>query len=485
SDTILDIEGSTLHKGEIWVGTDDGLVQLTLDGGKHWSNVTPPGGPEFGRYATVAPSTLVDGTAYAINDGHYTGDNTPYVFVTHDFGKHWTSIANGLPKDEWARSIRPDIRNKNLVYLGTEEGIWISYNDGTTWQRFKNNLPTVSVHDIRMQPQFDDLVIATHGRSVYIMDDMTPIQQLQEAVAHGSWLFQPRTGYEYNLRQDDEGTYTNYAAANPPTGVMITYYQNAVQKTAPKLEILDDHGRVIRTVQGTHKVHGKDVPYVPNKVGLNRYVWDFSIDGPVKWMGAAKKSYRGPDSGPAVPPGSYSVSMTLAGKTYVKYFEVKADPRTKYTQKQIVDSFNFAKQLEGKFSSVDTMLNNIDSVTKSLNDASAAAKKANDTALAAKLDAALTARDAVFNFLTADYHNDEDSIERPGALREDLQFGQYLAGTELTPAILGLARRVGVEYQSGIAQYNAFVTNTLPSVDAALKASNQKPLPAISTVRAQ
>ncbi|HUZ49356.1 MAG TPA: hypothetical protein VMW12_06380 [Candidatus Dormibacteraeota bacterium] len=485
SDTILDIEGSTLHKGEIWVGTDDGLVQLTLDGGKHWSNVTPPGGPEFGRYATVAPSTLVDGTAYAVEDGHYTGDNAPYAFVTHDFGKHWTSIVSGLPKSEWARSIRPDIRNKNLVYLGTEEGIWISYNGGTTWQPFKNNLPTVSVHDIRMQPQFDDLVIATHGRSVYIMDDMAPIQQLQEAIAHGSWLFQPRTSYEYNQRGDDEGTYTNYAAANPPTGVMITYYQNAVQKTAPKLEILDDHGRVIRTVQGTHKVGDKEMPYVPNKVGLNRYVWDFSIDGPIKWMGAAKKSYEGPDSGPPVPPGSYSVSMTLGGKNYVKYFQVKADPRTKYTQKQIVDSFVLAKEFEGKFSSVDTMLNNIDSITKALNAASAAAKKANDTALASKLDAALASRDTVFNFLTADYHNDEDSIERPGALREDLQFGQYLAGTALTPAILDSARRVNVEYQSGVAQYNAFVTNALPGVDAALKAANQKPLPAISTVHAQ
>ena len=485
SDTILDIEGSTLHKGEIWVGTDDGLVQLTLDSGKHWSDVTPPGGPKYGRYATVAPSTLVDGTAYAVEDGHYTGDNAPYAFVTHDFGKHWTSIVAGLPKDQWARSIRPDIRDKNLVYLGTEEGIWISYDGGASWKSFKNDLPTVSVHDIRMQSQFDDLVIATHGRSVYIMDDMTPIQQLRQAIAAGNWVFQPRTSYEYNLRQDDEGTYTNYAASNPPTGVMITYYQSAVQKTAPKLQILDDHGRVIRTVGGTHKVAGKEKPYIANKVGLNRYVWDFSIDGPVKWMGAAKKSYQGPDSGPAVPPGTYSVSMTLGGKTTVRTFVVKADPRTKYTQKQIVDSFNLGKEFEAKFSSVDTMLNNIDSVTKALNDASAAAKKANDTALVSKLDTALAARDAVFNFLTADYHNDEDSIERPGALREDVQSGQYLAGTVVTPAILDAARRVGVEYRSGVTQYNSFVTQTLPGVDAALKAANQKPLPAITTVRAQ
>ncbi len=113
TDAILDIEGSAIAKGEIWVGTDDGLVQLTRDGGKHWSNVTPPGAPEFGRFATVAPSTLVDGTAYATNDGHYTGDSAPYAFVTHDFGRHWTKIVNGLPADQWARTIRPDIRNRS------------------------------------------------------------------------------------------------------------------------------------------------------------------------------------------------------------------------------------------------------------------------------------------------------------------------------------------------------------------------------------
>ena len=227
------------RKGEIWVGTDDGLIQLTLDGGKHWRNVTPAGAPEYGRFASISPSPLVDGTAYAINDGHYTGDNKPYVFVTHDYGAHWSSITSGLPQAQWARSIAADIHNPNIVYLGTEEGIWISFDGGAKWESFKNDLPTVSVHDIRMQPQFDDLAIATHGRAVYIMDDMTPIQELPQAKAHDAYLFPVRVSYQYNQRNDDEGALTNYAASNPPTGAIVRLLpqeraQNAAETRDPR-----------------------------------------------------------------------------------------------------------------------------------------------------------------------------------------------------------------------------------------------------------
>ena len=219
------------------------MIQLTLDGGKHWTNVTPPARPEYGRLRRSRPSPLVDGTAYAVNDGHYTGDNKPYVFVTHDFGKTWTSIATGLPDNEWARSIAADIRNRNLVYLGTEEGIWISYDGGAKWQAFKNDLPTVSVHDIRMQPQFNDLVIATHGRSIYIMDDMTPVQQLQSAVAAGTYaVYAVRRSYQYNQTDNDEGTYTNYAADESAAG---RDHQPTIRKTCRRthrrLQILDAH----------------------------------------------------------------------------------------------------------------------------------------------------------------------------------------------------------------------------------------------------
>ena len=468
SDTILDIEGSRVHKGEIWVGTDDGVIQLTLDGGKHWKNVTPPSAPEFGRFASISPSPLRDGTAYAINDGHYTGDSKPYVFVTHDFGNTWTPITNGLPAGEWARSVGADIRNPNLVYLGTEEGFWISYDGGSSWKAFKNNLPTVSVHDIRMQQQFDDLVIATHGRSIYIMDDMTPIQQLQSAIAAGTYMFPIRVAYQYNQREDDEGTYTNYAAANPPTGEIIDYYLNAEQKTAPMLEIIDATGKVVRTYKGTHEVDKKQEPYVPNKVGLNRYVWDWTIDGPVKWLGAAKKAYQGPDGGPTVPPGVYTARLTLGSKTFSQRFTIKADPRTIYTQAQLVESYEFGRMGEALYSKVDAMLNNLDTVKKSIDDGIAAAKKAGDSATQSKLESIETARAAVFDELTANYQNDEDSIQMPGKVREDVQTIMFFAGTVITPSLRDYTKRVQGELNTATAHYDAFVKDQVPALNAAL-----------------
>jgi photosystem II stability/assembly factor-like uncharacterized protein len=474
SDTILDIEGSRVHQGEIWVGTDDGLIQLTLDGGAHWQNVTPPGAPEYGRFASISPSPLVDGTAYAINDGHYTGDNKPYVFVTHDFGKHWTAITSGLPDAQWARSVAADIRNPNLVYLGTEEGIWLSYDGGSSWQSFKNELPTVSVHDIRMQPQFDDLVIATHGRSIYIMDDMTPIQQLQTAVAKGVYFFPVRVSYQNNTRGDDEGTYTNYAASNPPQGAILDYYQSAAQKDAPKLEIIDRMGKVIRTYQGTHEVEKKQEPYVSNKVGLNRFVWDFTIDGPVKWLGAAKERYQGPKDGPPVPPGEYVARLTLGSHVFLQHFALKADPRTLYTQAQIVEGFQLGLAGEALYSKVDTMLNNLDAVKKAIDDGLAAAKKAGDSATQAKLETVASARDSVFDLLTANYQNDEDSIQRPGKLREDVQTIMYLGGSVVTPATREYVHSVEVEMRSATAQYDGFVKQQVPALNDALKAVKVK-----------
>lgn len=480
TDTILDIEGSQRSKGEIWVGTDDGLVQLTRDGGKHWSNVTPAGAPQNGRFATVAPSTLVDGTAYAIEDDHEMGDSAPWAFVTHDYGKHWTKIVDGLPADQWARAIRPDIRDRNIVYLGNEEGIYVSFDGGAHWQSFQNDLPNVSVHDIRMQPREDDLVIATHGRSVYIMDDLRPVQELQSAVSTGTALFAPRKAYEWSLHENDEGTYTNYAADNPPYGVIITYYQKEPQKTAPSLDILDASGRVIRSVSGTHKAGGKDVPYVPNEAGLNRYVWDFAVNGPVRWNAPPDEFAKGPRTGPGVVPGNYAVRMTLSGHTYVQRFSVGPDPRSRFTQAEYQQTFDEAMRQMSRLSKVDTMLNNLDDVKKAIAAATDATKKASNTALASKLQAAQTSLQTLYDSLAANVRG--EGTEDETKLQQD-QLGAFFSAQGLiTPAVRDFIARVGADYKAGIGRYNEFVGNVLPGVNAALKASGQKALPAITTM---
>lgn len=476
TNTILDIEGSTLRRGEIWVGTDDGQVQLTRDGGAHWKNVTPSGTLPDGRFEIVAPSTLRAGTAFAALDRHYVGDHKPYLYVTHDFGATWNPIVTGLPADQYVRSVRPDIHNPNVVYAGTEQGVWISFDGGANWSAFQNGIAPSAVYDIRMQPQFNDLVIATHGRSAYIMDDMRPIQELQGAIASGSALFKPRDAYQYTLHGNDEGTYTDYAADNPANGTVVTFYQKAVQKGNPSIQILDSHGRVIRNVSGTHKIAGKDVAYVDNNVGINRYTWDWGVDGPVKWTGAAKERYQGPSEGPAVPPGAYSVRMTLGGRTYVQPFVVKPDPRSRFTQADYERTYEYSLHFMRQLSTVDQMLNSLDDVQKQLDAASAVATKKNDAAATAKIADATAARKALFDSLTADYHNDEDGIQRPGALREDV-FGAYFQSQNLiTPPIVEAGNRVDAEVAQGVERYRQYDARQLPAVNAILQSAGLKPV---------
>lgn len=467
TDTILDIEGSQLSRGEIWVGTDDGLVQLTRDGGKYWKNVTPPGANPNGRFETVAPSPLQRGTAYAVEDSHLMGDNAPEVWVTNDYGAHWRSITNGLPHDLWTRSIRPDIHNPNLVYLGTEEGVWVSYDRGTHWQSLRNNMPPVSVRDIRIQPQFDDLVIATHGRSIWVMDDLRPLQQLPNAVKAGAMLFAPRTSYEYNLTNNTEGTYTNFAAKNPPYGVPITYYQAKPQAHVPLLAILDASGRVVRTLKGT------------NLAGLNRIVWNFTTAPPVKWTGAANPAFAGPSDGATVVPGSYGVRISLDGRTFVRSFAVKPDPQATETLAQMRESYDAFAELNNLYSSVDTMLNHLDRIGKAL----AGESTSGGSAVREALATARSGRTAVMAQLTANYTNGEDSVSRPGALRENLDgalssLQSFPVQGIITQAAAQFYARIGAEYRAARNAYNTYV-RSLPALNARLHAAGARALPVI------
>jgi photosystem II stability/assembly factor-like uncharacterized protein len=474
SDTILYIEGSSIDQGEIWVGTDDGYVQLTRDGGSHWQNVTPPGAPQFARFETVAPSPLVAGTAYAVADNHRMGDYAPYVYVTHDYGAHWTKIVDGLPGDQYARTIRPDTRNPYLLYAGTENGLWISLDNGAHWQDFRINLPSVSVRDIRIQSEFNDLVIATHGRDVWILDDLDSVQQLGNAQRAGAMLFAPRMAYEYHYHSNDPGIYTQFAGDNPPKGAIVDFYQTAPQKKAPSLQILDAGGAVIRTVSGTHKVKGKEEPYVPNKAGINRYVWDFTEDAPTKWHGAAREEYQGPKTGPTVVPGTYTVRLAMGAQTLTQRVTVKPDPRDQWTQAQYESGYAFARKYSTIYGKIDEALNNLDAIKKSLTRVAAAAK--NDAAIASQVTAAQQSWAPVFAAFTADYKNDEDSIQRAGSLRESIPRTGF-GGPQLPPTAeqLDYARRFDTAYAAAVAQYNDYV-GLLSPLQTALKNAGIKPV---------
>ncbi|MBV8595724.1 MAG: hypothetical protein JOZ50_05670 [Candidatus Eremiobacteraeota bacterium] len=477
SDNTLDIEGSPLAKGEIWVGTDDGLVQLTRDGGLHWNDVTPQGAPQFGRVETVAPSPFADGTAYAIFDVHKSGDYRPYIYATSDFGRTWRKITAGLPADQYVRTVRPDIRNAAVLYAGTEQGMWISYDDGRSWQSLQLNLPPASVRDIRIQPTFGDIVIATHGRALWILDDARPVQELRAAQAAGVYFFPLRTAYQYHEHSNIEDLYENYAAANPPPGVIINFWQSQPRKQPPPIEILDAQGHVVRTISGTHKVEGKETPFVTDDRGLNRAVWGFEENGPVRWMGAAREESRGPYQGAVLPPGMYTVRLKLDGREMSQTVEVKPDPRLTLTQADYQAKYEFNHKYFTEYSNINVALNALDATKKGIDGAMPALEKGGTktaTALAQAL-AIMRARDALFARLTINAKSDEASVAQPGALREEVE-GLLDTGSPPTPPLLAVGAQIDDLYNAAMHSYDSFASS-VGELNRTLVAAGMKAIP--------
>jgi photosystem II stability/assembly factor-like uncharacterized protein len=466
--TLLDIEPSTTARGEIWTGSDDGLVEVTRDGGKHWRNVTPPGIQPDGRVETIAPSPLVRGTAYAVIDRHLLGDYAPYAFVTHDWGARWTRISGGLPAEP-ARSIRPDTRNAHLVYAGLENSFWLSYDDGAHWRKPVLGLPPAAIYDIRVQPRWNDLILASHGRAAWILDDLTPVQQLPQAETAGAMLFQPRTAYQFSTRSNDEGLYTRFAGKNPPGGAMLSFYQATPGAKPPPIEILDAHGRIVRHLRGTVRVAERETPVVTNFAGLNRVNWDMREDGPVRWDGAAKDEYRGPRVGPACVPGTYTARMTIGSRTFSRSFRIEPDPRSHATAADYRTAHAFAALHLDEYSRLNAALNRLDAY------AASAAQRRKDAGpgLMPALDAVRAKALAFRGRLTADFANDEDFIGRPGRIREDMSGLFFGSGAPPSAATLAYAARVDGQFAAVMREVSAFEAGDVARADALLRAAGK------------
>ncbi|HKW45656.1 MAG TPA: hypothetical protein VJN22_08355, partial [Candidatus Eremiobacteraceae bacterium] len=460
-DTILDIEGSPAARGEIWVGTDDGQVQLTRDGGLHWTNVSPRKIMPYGRVETIAPSAFAAGTAFAVIDRHFSGDTAPYVFRTADFGKSWTSISSDLPADQFARTVRQDPVVPDILYAGTELGIWISFNGGRHWQSLQLNLPPVSVQDIRFQTRDGAIVIGTHGRSAWVLDDARPLQQFAAARA-GDFVFEPRPAIAFQRGSSVEGLYTEYSAANPPSGAAIYFYQAKPAKSSPVIDILDGHGHVIRHVAGSHPVGDTDKtePDVTNFAGFNRYVWDLATDPPPAWTTAPNKDDRRETAGVPVVPGDYTVRIRFAGRTLSQPLTVKPDPRLSWTRADYQRRHDFVASVYAMYGPVNIALTQLDATEKRLNAALGSMKKSGAPAAdIAKFQSAADSGIALEGRLSAGFKNDEDSINRPGALREQVQgllFGIFGSQGPPISAHYALETQVRKQYEGVMAEYKAW-----------------------------
>ncbi len=320
--TIVSISESPVLPGVVWAGTDDGNLQVSRDGGVTFTEVGKnlPGLPPNHQYwiSRIDASHFDAGTAYVSVDGHRSDDLKPYVFVTHNYGQSFESITNNLPQYGNVQVIREDPKNRNLLYVGTEFGLFISLDGGKQWKRFMNNYPTVRTDDILVHPRENDLIVASHGRSVWIADDITPLQQLTpELLAQDVALFDIRPAVAWlNDQQHGQqvGGQKVFVGENAPRGTAISYYLKSAPAGDVKLTIADVTGKVIRNLDGT------------KNAGINRVTWNLAPNPP---PGAPQGGFGGGGGrggfAPSVEPGTYLVTLSVGGKTYTKPVTVLQD----------------------------------------------------------------------------------------------------------------------------------------------------------------
>jgi photosystem II stability/assembly factor-like uncharacterized protein len=320
--SIVTISESPVMPGVIWVGTNDGNVQVTRDGGATWKNVADAvaGAPKEAHISRVEASHFDAGTCYVSFDNHRVDDLKPYLYVTRDYGATWKSVAGNLPQWGNVNVVREDLKNRNLLFAGTEFGLYVSLNGGAEWKRFMNGMPVVRIDDILIHPRDNDLIVGTHGRSIYILDDITPLQQLSEKVtASDVFLFDVRPGValatDVTLTQSIGGA-KHFRGENPQAGTAISYYLKAAVQGEVKITISDYSGRVIRTLDGS------------KTAGLNRVQWNLRGTPPPRPAGGGGfggGGFGGAAAGPALDPGTYVLKLSVDGKDYTSKVVIEAD----------------------------------------------------------------------------------------------------------------------------------------------------------------
>ena len=385
-DTIFTVEESPVQKGLIWAGADDGMVHLTKDGGEHWQDVTPKNAPEWIQINSMEASPFDAGTAYIAATMYKFDDNRPYLYKTVDFGKSWQQITTGIPDGAFTRCIREDPNKRNLLYAGTETGIYVSFNGGTKWQSLQLNLPVTQIADLAIQKREHELVAATHGRAFWILDDTNVLAQLTDSLTNEDMhLFQPKHAYRGAFGRGF-GREATGVGSNPASGEVIYYWLKRKPASEVTLEFLDDNGKLIKCfsskpVKREHNAEtsveeeedeprgGNRNSQAPAEPGLNRFEWDLrypdatTFPGMILWAGGIR--------GPAVAPGSYQVRLTIDGKAQTEHFEVKKDPRTSTTTEQFASQLELSLQMLHKLSRTNEAVIQIRQVRKQMDELTA------------------------------------------------------------------------------------------------------------------
>ena len=361
--TIISLAESPAEPGILWAGTDDGNLQLSRDGGQNWENLIQnvTGIPPHSPVSHIEPSRVSARLAYCSFDRHMLDDLRPYVYKISDFGKTWENITGNLPREAYVWVVREDPKNPNILYAGTELGLYASFMGGKSWVKLHmKNLPTVAVHDILIHPRENDLILGTHGRSIWILDDITFLQQMSREALDDAFLYPPRPVVRFATMFTRYGIGDKvYKGPNPPYGALMTYYlkEKPDKKEKLKLEILDSSGTVIREIQD-----------FPQEAGLNRVAWDLRSQPPrQRRRDQQERDFfgRGP-RGPQVIPGTYTVRMSVGGESYEKPVEVRLDPSLSIPGEALSKQYECALKLRDMLSLANDALRALDLIEEQL-----------------------------------------------------------------------------------------------------------------------
>ncbi|MBV8116896.1 MAG: hypothetical protein JOZ01_02895, partial [Candidatus Eremiobacteraeota bacterium] len=466
-DTISCIAPSPTVKGEIWVGTDDGRAWLTRDSGGHWTDVAVglSGLPEWARIQNIDPSRFAAGTAYLAAENHKLGDRAPYLYVTHDFGAHWSSIVSNLPRNSYVRMVREDPKRAGLLFAGTETGLWYSLDAGVHWDSLQNNLAHAPIYDVVVQPRFDDLVVATHGRGVWILDDIGALQawnaQIPSERAH---LFAPRDAYRWNSTLGTWAT-GDGAGENPAGDADLTFYLGVLppKKNPAKIEILDGSA-VVRTITVDRPV-----------IGVNRVWWDLNYD-----TVPLVANYHAQQTGftaPQVLPGTYTARLVANGTQQNVPLRVLPDPRTPATVAQMREAFLLTMQLRTDFTRTGKEIEALRALQGKLENAAKVARAPDTRQAVAQMQQATIA--ALAGLYISNAQSWEDTLREASKLYERIaSLAGSLAGSDYAPTNgqRDLAASIQADFAQAIATDDAIFGAHLQSLNTLLRRDRLAPI---------
>jgi hypothetical protein len=386
--TIFAVAESPRKVGLLWAGSDDGLVHVSTDHGKTWENVTKniPGIKEWGTVCCIETSPHDVDTAYVVVDAHRLDDNTPYLYVTKDLGKSWTLLSGKLPKDDYLRVVREHPKFPGMLFVGSETQVHISRNHGKSWHSLKLNMPTVAISDLHVKD--NDLVVGTNGRSIWILDDLTPLRLMSWSIfgdegppdhvkISNFFPVQPTTRWRYH--GENHAGEDRIPGDNPPKGALLTYYLPTKPKDELTLEIFDGKGILMQKLSSKKSdididEDSPDVPWsifkptvLPKEPGINRVAWNLEMMGP-KIIPGAKNDYGVPYRGPLVLPGTYTLKLRIDGKEMTQTVEVKPDPRVKLPRSELEESHRLAVQLRDDVTKLSNIVIALKSVRGQINE---------------------------------------------------------------------------------------------------------------------